>query len=810
MEVDLKSAVDEFNSSLARVGHGVGFRVFDLLQGNPFVRKFDVDAMAADRCRTSGSDLQERFILPYRRNDLFTGRQTLLVQMRQMLFSVAPKRYNHRVALHGLGGVGKTQLALEYAYSQKDNYERVYWISAVSEDTLFAGFQELATKSGWIHKNAKLAPKELVSLVQRKLQKLKSWLMVFDNLDNFEIADSYFPDVDTDKHLLMTTRNPHHHQIPAEGVEVTVLEIDEATDFLLTRSNTSSKPPERAEATLIVNELGCLPLAIEQAAAYIRETLKDIFKYISSYRKSQKAHHHRHSKGNRQYYQESLATTWNLSFRQLSEDAGQLLRLMAFLNPDGILTNFLEEGKNGLDLRLRNCIGDFDSFSDALGELERFSLIRRQADVAGGHLVTIHRLVQAVVRDAMEWQLFSDMSVNAIQLCISGFPAGDFQDHPILAKCRRYYSQVTGPMSMIPIHPRNLGCLLHRLGVFLAADGKFEEAVKMLERAKEVSEKTVGKENSYTLNAATDLAWAYYENGRPSDSLALAEKLLHLRAGMDDDEATLSLMGGIAGLYCSQGQYQISAEKQAEVVEKSKRILGPEHRDTLRAIEVLSLIFVLDGRWTEAEGLQAAVLEVRRRILGEDSLLTYVSLSNLSGLYQYQGKYDLARRLTEPVVEARVRLLGDHPWTFWAKMGLGAAWAECGMFTESLKMLEEASDGLAATMGLEHPLTLIAKANLGYGYSDQKQFEKSISLLESTIEVAQRVSGADHFCTLWMKDCLAQVYYRHAKLDRAITLLGEVLKARERVLRDGHCLTLSNQKRLQHWLQVQPGNQYSG
>lgn len=802
----MNTAVEEFNSAFIRFGHGVGFKVFGLLQGNYiYCTKYKLQgAIAEGRVEPPTSDSsEERFIIPYRRNNVFTGRQTLLKSIRQMLCSETPKRHNHRVALFGLGGVGKTQIALEYVYSQKEYYDRIYWISAVNESTLFSGFQEIASKMRWVHPNARLAPKELVSVVLKKLSKQKKWLLVLDNLDEFEVVDAYLPDVAPDKHTLVTTRNPNCHQIPAEGLEVTVLDVDEATELLLTRSDVNPKPQAQAEAIVIVRELGCLPLAIEQAAAYIRETLKDIFKYLTSYRRSQKLHHERKSKANRSYYEDSIATTWNLSFSQLSQDAAHLLRLMAFLNPDGILTEFLEAGKVGLPPPLREVVADADRISEALSELERFSLIRRQDDIAGGQLIIVHRLVQLVVRDAMVGEPFSDISANAMELCISGFPEGDFQHHPTLMKCRRYYMQVIVTLSAIKdVKNPTLGCLLHRLGIFLAADGKFREAVHVLEWARDATEKILGKQNPYTLNISTDLAWSYYENGRMTDSLKLAEEVLNIRfsLGGAEDDATLSIMGGVAGLYCAQGHYQIAAEKQANVVAKSKRLLGKEHRDTLRAIEILSLIFVLQGRWTEAAELQESVLESRKRKLGDDSLLTYTALANLAGIYQYQGKYEAARRLTEPVVEARVRLLGDHPWTFWAKMSLGTVWAECGRFDDSHEMLEVASHGLVTTLGSEHPMTLIANANLGYAYGDRGEFDESIKRLESVIEVAKRVVGDDHFYTMWMKECLAEVFHNQANgLVQSMQLLTDVVEARRQVLGETHCLTIASATKLSRW-----------
>jgi hypothetical protein len=167
-------------------------------------------------------------------------------------------------------------------------------------------------------------------------------------------------------HTLITTRNPHCDHIPADGLKVDEFDAEEATELLLTRSRSREvgrSEHERNEATQIVEELGCLPLAIEQAAAYIRETSKDIFRFLPSYRRNRKTHHKNLSRGNRIFYEHSVATTWRLSFDQIEDnvDASHLLKLLAFLNPDCILTDFLSAGTESDML-----VTDIDRLYDAL------------------------------------------------------------------------------------------------------------------------------------------------------------------------------------------------------------------------------------------------------------------------------------------------------------------------------------------------------------------------------------------------------------------------------------------------------------
>jgi hypothetical protein len=304
-----------------------------------------------------------------------------------------------------MGGVGKTQTAIEYVYRFKDFYKAIFWIGATTEATLFSGCQDIATRVKCIPENSTFSSSEIVKHVL-------SWL---------NEQERY-------KHTLITTRNQHVESIPAEGLEVQVYHVNEAVELLLLRSQVrpvDETPDTRTEAVAIVEELGRLPLAIEQAAAYIREACKSLFKFLPEYRKNRRRQHSRVSISNRVYYKESIVTTWHLAFQKIEEhntDAFKLLRLLAFLNPDGILIDFLEAGQFGLKNDLQAIFTDSYRLYEALGELERFSLITCQNNGVQGQKIIIHRLVQSIIKDEMSVELFSDMEIELIELCYAAFP----------------------------------------------------------------------------------------------------------------------------------------------------------------------------------------------------------------------------------------------------------------------------------------------------------------------------------------------------------------------------------------------------
>src|SRR5579862_722461 len=222
-------------------------------------------------------------MVPYEQNPHFTGRAMLLETLRKRLCETNPNQYNHRVALYGLGGIGKTQAAIEYAYRHRDDYDEVFWISAVDKNSLLSGFQKIANSLGYVAKEDD-GPIEMANYVLARFRQRGKWLLVIDNLDELRIVGDahstsefcYLPDVTNGGHTLITTRDPNAIGIPAQGLEVGSMEVEDAVKYLLHRcqlhpDDNFENLSEIEEAEKIVDELGCLPLAIEQAAAYIRE-----------------------------------------------------------------------------------------------------------------------------------------------------------------------------------------------------------------------------------------------------------------------------------------------------------------------------------------------------------------------------------------------------------------------------------------------------------------------------------------------------------------------------------------------------------
>jgi hypothetical protein len=282
--------------------------------------------------------VEEKFIVPYHENPQFTGRDAFLRTLRQNLCARMANKFNHRVALYGMGGIGKTQCALKYIYMNRSNYSRIYWISAVDQSSLLSGYQKIA-KSARLPGHLTSKPVEIAETVLSWLKREQNWLLVIDNLDDVTVVDGFLPENGPEQHTLITTRNPHTKGIPAEPLEVPLLTAGESVELLIKLSNMEVLPDsvESKQVEEIVKELEYLPLAIEQAAAYVREVTEDFSRYSEEYQNNHRELYQWVPTGNRQYSY-SVATTWSMSFTILQSEhpqAAKLLQLFAYLNPDG-------------------------------------------------------------------------------------------------------------------------------------------------------------------------------------------------------------------------------------------------------------------------------------------------------------------------------------------------------------------------------------------------------------------------------------------------------------------------------------------
>ena len=605
-------------------------------------------------------------MVPYQQNKRFIGREHLLESLKATLFDQEEKHYNHTIALYGLGGIGKTQIALEYVYANQVHYQRIYWVSAATQAALVAGYQQIAKKVG-LESVEGGSPTDFIPQLLLWFRQSESWLLIVDNLDDLTVLNpaTLFPQGDGAnvspsqtllpengplKHTIITTRNRYADWIPAEGVEIPLLSPDEASNMLFTLVGIRKYGlDDEGQALEIVKELGCLPLAIEQAAAYIaQECDKTLSKFLLRYKKNRPKILKRVSFVGRQY-SESVATTWTLSVnavRARNTEATCLLSFLAYLAPDFISISLLKAGCDGLDEDLKHIIADDEAFDNALFMLQQFSLLKRETTEDGDSLV-MHRLVQAFLQDEMQANHSKGADIkrqwsNVIGLGYKAFPIPWAHTVESRRRCRQFQNQLLAPLMACPrINTDQIQKLLERIGWFLNDEGKLKDAETIHYKAYLISNEFNGGEHPDTLRAMTNLATSYWKQGRWDDSVKLEEKVLENSKTLGDQHPdTLTAMANLATSYRMQGRWDESVKLEEKVLENRKTLLGDQHPDTLTSMANLAATYRMQGRWDDSVKLEEKVLQNSKTLLGDQHPHTLNAMANLAATYWQQGRWD--------------------------------------------------------------------------------------------------------------------------------------------------------------------------
>ena len=526
--------------------------------------------------------------IPYRRNPFFTGREDVLQQLHEYFTQAKTAALTQPSAITGLGGIGKTQVAVEYAYRYKDEYHDIFWVNATSRETLIEGFVTIARLLALSAKDEH-DQTIIVAAVQQWLTKHSDWLLIMDNADDSRLATEFFPTGETG-HILFTTREQAWGAV-ARNFTVEKMDETEGVLFLLRRANILTSPDaplseassaQQTTAAAIVKAMDGLPLALDQAGAYIEETPSTLDAYLKAYQHRQTELLHERGK-DQQYQHEAVATTWSLNFEQveqLNPIAADLLRFLAFLAPDAIPEEMIVTGAGELGPQLQVLSTDETLLDQPIKVLNRFSLVQRDTD---RHLLFIHRLVQAVLRATMtpetqrEW---AERTVRAVDLA---FP--DVTNVELWTQCERVLPHALACADLINDYALALpeaARLLNQTGYYLDDHAQYEQARPLYERALAISEQVLGPNHPNTAQSLNSLAALYYSQGDYEQAKPLYERALAIREQVlgpyHPDTATS--LNNLAGFYLSQGDYERARplyERALAIVEKT---LGSNHPNT--------------------------------------------------------------------------------------------------------------------------------------------------------------------------------------------------------------------------------------
>jgi tetratricopeptide (TPR) repeat protein len=437
--------------------------------------------------------------VPSQRNPFFTGRDEVLQSLYQVLQIQDAVALSHPHGISGLGGIGKTQIALEFAYRYGSEYDAVLWVRADSYSALASSFVDLAQVLD-LPEQHEQDQRIVIEAVRRWLRLHTGWLLIVDNMDDLSVAGSFLPPAGPG-HIVFTTRAQALGGI-AQRLEVQKMEPGIGALLLLRRANILplqatldiASKDDGSLASEISQELDGLPLALDQAGAYIKEMSCSLLVYLDLYRtRRQELLQTRGSFDTD--YPASVATTWSLSFEkvnQINPAAAELLDFCSFLYPDAIPEEILSKGSAHLTPLLQAIAVDPLVLNRAVSTLMRYSLVNRNTL---DDTLSMHRLVQTVLKDKMDVEsrhIVAGSTIKAVNQVVPDRAPTDWQQY------QRYFFSVLACVTLIEEEAMSFSealRLLYHAGHYLRKSNRLEEALANFERLLQIDSSHIGALN---------------------------------------------------------------------------------------------------------------------------------------------------------------------------------------------------------------------------------------------------------------------------------------------------------------------------
>jgi len=672
------------------------------------------------------------------RNKNFTGREELLAQLREGIAGQVTAVVPH--ALHGLGGVGKTQMAVEYAYRYRSEYDLVWWIPADQPVLVRSSLASLAPSLGLPPPSASGIVDASKSVLEalRRGEPYERWLLIFDNADQPEDLTEFIPH--GPGHVLITSRN-HRWEGVVDTVPVDVFRREESLQFLRKRV-----PMEiaRDDANRLAHELGDLPLALEQAGALQAETGMSVSEYLRllSERTSQLL-----AEGKPSEYPVPMTAAWGLSVASLNDklpEAVELLRCCAFFGPEPIPRDVFSQPRVKLGGSLDRLVGDPIMLSRVIGELGRYALAR--LDIPNRSL-QVHRLIQALLREEVAPDEQPRMRDNVHRL-LAGYASED----PYQPSAWKRYSDVLGHTipSMIgeSREPEARGLAI-RIVQYLYASGDLTSARDHAERFLPKWIADSGDRHPDVLALRMEQANLLRDLGdyEASAKLNLENRELAEEALGADDELTLRSLRGEGADLRAQGDFKRALQRDEELLRRYVERFGDVDLRTIRTANNVALDYGLSSKYVRArEVLQEAYQACLTLDANTSDKITYIAIwSGLARTVRLCGDYSEACDLGEDAYAYGIEEFGiEHFHTLRTGKDLSIAWRRMGDLDRSAELAKDIHSRCVRQFGLDHPDTLGAAMCLANLLRTRGDAEEARTLAEDTVRRYPRVYGPEH------------------------------------------------------------------
>ncbi len=768
--------------------------------------------------------------VPARRNPFFTGRIHILEQLHDALGRAHDTLFGRSYALSGLGGIGKTQTAIEYAYRYRDDYTAIFWISAETPESILSSLVAIATLLK-LPEVQDLKQDGVQAAVIRWLISHDEWLLILDDVEDIELVKTILPP--TQRGSLLFTSRQQALGFPAQTLALEPLTPEEGVQFLLYRARLKESlrlfdGEDEARAHEIVATMDGLPLALDQAAAYIEATRCRLSNYLHLLRLSplrlleERETHADHPV--------SVARTFALAFEQLkrsNEEAVLVLEACAFLAPEAIPEAFFLEGAILLGAEFGALATDLFVFNDAIKALLSYSLIQRDAAV---QTLRIHRLVQDVLKAHLSEEDHRLWVMRVLRAMVHLFPLerglADYWQTcerflPHALACLGHAEKWQGDM-------RLRISLMSRVAAYLLNRARFAEAKALYEPALRIGEQALGENDLLVAEVLVGLALLAEKQGLYDQAEAFYKRALHIREqvlgrshplisevlnrlgetyrlqgkheqaeplylrALEIGEQALgpkaaSVLNNLAILYWYQGKYAQAESIYLRALRIKEQILGPEHQEIASTLNNLGIVYVDQGKYQDAEPLFLRALHIREQGLGEEHPLVVYPLNNLAYLYRAQGRYEQAVSFFQRAIHIWELSLGlNHPDIAHPLCDLADVYTLQGRCEEAEPLLQRALQIVQQGLGLDHPLMACPLQGLAGLHTLQERFEQARPLYERALSLRRQHLHAQHPDVAETLSAFARFHHVQKQMKEALALYQQALAIRERTSGSDH------------------------
>ncbi len=719
----------------------------------------------------------------------FTGRADLLVELEAALRSGGPAVVQ---AVTGIGGIGTTTTAIEYAHRHHDEFDIGWWVPAENPALLPDRLAELALA---LDLTTATDPAGVgVARLLGELARRDRWLLVFDNAEDPRALSRWLPE--GPGQVLITSRNPAWREIAAT---VGVREFTRAESITLLRRLAADLT--EVEADRVAEAVGDLPLAVEQAGSLLADTGLTVDKYLRLL--AERAHDVLdHDPGGA--YPQSLAASWAVAFDRLAADdptALDLLTLVAWCGPEPVPLSLLTDHPDPLPDRLRPVATDPLLLARCTTILHR----RGMATVSP-HGIQLHRVPAALLRarsQASEGTASAVWAATVVRLLEKAAPAnlriapGGW---PLWRRLLPHALAAAGHDDALAVVPAEAAGLLDRAaGYLLGGGGEVQAAVAVYQRAYDLRRATFGDDHPDTLTSASNLAGSLWWLGEYRRARALDEDALARRRRIfgEDHPDTLTSAGQLANDLFGLGDYRQARDLQDDTLRRRRRILGADHPETLFSANLLGLDLWSLGDYRRARRLQTDTVARIRRLLGEDHPETFASAGLLCAVVWSQGDYRRARQLLNDSLTRSREAFGDDHWaTLLSAFHLGMVLWSLGDYQRARRLQTDTLTRLRRVLGEDHFLALRSASLLGLTLGSLGEHQQARQLQADALARLRRVLGEDHPVTLSSASRLAADLGMLGDYQHARHLQNDALTRLRRVLGDNHPHTLTSASRL--------------